>query len=93
MKALWNNIQIAQSNETVIVEGNHYFPKESLDMSFFKDSSTTSLCPWKGEASYYSLEVNGEINQDAAWFYSKPTELAQNIKDKVAFWKGVQVVD
>lgn len=91
MKAIWNGEIIAESDETVVVEGNHYFPPSSIKQEFFKETSTHSVCPWKGTASYYSVEVNGEENADAAWFYPETSELAKNIKGYVAFWKGVQV--
>jgi uncharacterized protein (DUF427 family) len=91
MKAIWNNQVIAESNDTVVVEGNHYFPEDSVKKEFLKDSTTTSHCPWKGDASYYSLEVNGEENKDAVWYYPNPSELAKGIKGHVAFWKGVEV--
>jgi uncharacterized protein (DUF427 family) len=91
MKAIWNNEIIAESDDTVVVEGNHYFPESSLNKEFIESSSTNSHCPWKGDASYYSLNVNGKINADAAWYYPQPSELAKHIKGKVAFWKGVEV--
>ena len=91
MKAIWNNQVIAESDETVVVEGNHYFPPSSINKAFFKESSTHTVCPWKGEASYYSLEVAGKENADAAWYYPETSELAKNIKGYVAFWKGVKV--
>ena len=91
MKATWNNQVIAESNDTVVVEGNHYFPPNSINKEFFKGSETHSVCPWKGTASYYSIEVNGEVNADAAWYYPETSELAKNIKGYVAFWKGVKV--
>jgi uncharacterized protein (DUF427 family) len=93
MKATWNDQLIAESNDTVVVERNHYFPKESIKGDFFKPSATHTTCPWKGEASYYTLEVNGEKNTDAAWFYPNPKEAASNIKDHVAFWKGVKITE
>lgn len=93
MKAIWNNQIIAESNETVVVEGNHYFPPQSINKEFFKDSSTNSTCPWKGLASYYSIEVGGQTNTDAAWYYPEPKSAAAEIKDHVAFWKGVDVVE
>lgn len=93
MKAILNNTIIAESNDTLIVEGNYYFPKESLNMDYFKESKTTTHCPWKGEASYYTVEVPDSVSEDAAWFYREPNELASNIKDHVAFWKKVQVVE
>lgn len=91
MKAIWNNQVIAESNDTVVVEGNHYFPPSSINKEFFKETATHSVCPWKGKASYYSLHVEGEENKDAAWYYPEVSELAKNIKGYVAFWKGVKV--
>jgi uncharacterized protein (DUF427 family) len=91
MKAIWNGEIIAESDQTVVVEGNHYFPVNSLEKKYFKSSDYKTVCPWKGTASYYNIDVNGEINSDAAWYYPEPSELAKNIKDHVAFWKGVQV--
>ena len=91
MKAIWNNKVVAESNDTVVVEGNHYFPKESIKTEYFKGSDTTSVCPWKGTASYYSIEVNGKINEDAAWYYPEPKDAAKQIKDHIAFWKEVEV--
>ena len=93
MKAIWNNIVIAESDDTVVVEGNHYFPMASIVEEYFVPSQTHTSCPWKGEASYYSLSVEGEVNPDAAWFYPAPKEAAAQIKDRVAFWKGVEVVE
>ncbi len=92
MKAIWNGQVIAESDDTIVVEGNHYFPEDSISKEYFKNSSTHSTCPWKGEASYYSLEVEGQSNVDAAWFYPETSDLARQIKDHVAFWKGVEVV-
>lgn len=92
MKALWNGETIAESNDTVVIEGNHYFPADSLKEEYFKPSSTNTVCPWKGTASYYTLEVNGKENKDAAWYYPQPSELAKGIKGRVAFWRGVEVV-
>ena len=91
MKAIWNDTVIAESDDTVVVEGNHYFPHSSINKEFFKETSTHSTFPWKGQASYYSLEVNGEVNEDAAWYYPQASELAKNIENYVAFWKGVKV--
>ncbi len=91
VKAVWNNATIAESDDTVIVENNHYFPLDSVDQSLLRPSATTSKCPWKGTASYHSLEVNGETNKDAVWTYAAPFEAAAQIKDRVAFWKGVKV--
>lgn len=92
-RAIWNNTVIAESEKTVVIEGNHYFPEETIKREYFKDSDTHTTCPWKGIASYYSLEVDGQINKDAAWYYPKTSELAKSIEGKVAFWKGVQVVE
>ncbi|MFY0600932.1 MAG: DUF427 domain-containing protein [Cyclobacteriaceae bacterium] len=91
MKAYWNGQLIAESDDTVVVENNHYFPSDSIKKDFFKESNTNSVCPWKGTASYYSLEVDGKENTDAAWYYPETSELAKNIKGHVAFWKGVEV--
>jgi uncharacterized protein (DUF427 family) len=92
MKAIWNGEILAASDDTVVVEGNHYFPASSLVKSFFESSDRTSHCPWKGDASYYSVVVNGEENVDAAWYYPTPKEAAIQIADRVAFWSGVQIV-
>ena len=91
MKATWNNQTLAESNDTIVIENNHYFPASSVKKEFFKDSKKHTSCPWKGEASYYSLEVDGQKNEDAAWFYPNPKDGAKEIKDYVAFWKGVKV--
>ena len=91
MKAIWNNKVIAESDQTVVVENNHYFPKTAIKQEFFKESDKTTGCPWKGKASYYTLEVDGERNQDAAWYYPDPKNAAKEIQDHVAFWKGVEV--
>lgn len=93
MKAIWNNTIVAESDQTKVVEGNHYFPRESLHKEYFKSSKTTSTCHWKGIAAYYNLEVDGDINKDAAWYHPEPSELASAIKGHVAFWRGVQIVD
>jgi uncharacterized protein (DUF427 family) len=93
MKAIWNNQVIAESNDTIVVERNHYFPKESVKAEYLKPSSTHTTCPWKGLASYYSLDVDGMQNPDAAWFYPDPKEAAANIKDYVAFWKVVKITE
>ncbi len=93
MKAIWNGKVIAESDETVIIEGNHYFPPESIQKEYFKDSGTHTVCPWKGTASYYSIEVDGAVNKDAAWYYPEViTEMAKPVKGRVAFWRGVEVV-
>ena len=91
MKAAWNGTILAESDNTVVVEGNHYFPADSIKREYFRESDTHTICPWKGEASYYNISVNGEVNKDAAWYYPKPKEAAANIKDRVAFWKGVSI--
>jgi len=91
MKAIWNNKIIAESNDTEVVEGNHYFPVESVKKEFLKESDTTSVCPWKGTASYYTLEVDGKTNEDAAWYYPEPKDAAKQIKNHIAFWKKVTV--
>ena len=91
MKATWNGRVIADSDDTVVVEGNHYFPVDSLAREFFVESETVSTCPWKGTAHYYSLAVDGETNPDAAWYYAEPKPDAAEIKDRVAFWKGVRI--
>jgi len=91
MKALWNNQVIAESDQTIIIENNHYFPASSVKQEFIKPSATHTTCPWKGLASYYNVEVNGEQNRDAAWYYPDPKPAAAEIKDYVAFWKGVKV--
>ncbi|MGL1886579.1 MAG: DUF427 domain-containing protein [Reichenbachiella sp.] len=91
MKAIWNGAVIAESQDTIVIENNHYFPAESINQTYFKESGTQSNCPWKGMASYYSLEVEGKENPDAAWYYPKASELAKQIEGYVAFWKGVEV--
>ena len=90
-KAVWNGQVLAESDDLVQVEGNYYFPPESLNREYFTDSETTSRCPWKGEAHYYTLRVDGTLNTDAAWYYPQPKEAAAKIKDRVAFWKGVEI--
>ena len=91
MKAIWNGTVIAESDKTEVVEGNHYFPPSAIKSEFFKPSGTHSVCPWKGTASYYSVVVDGKENNDAAWFYPQPKDAAKQIKDYVAFWRGVEV--
>ncbi|MFN2493377.1 MAG: DUF427 domain-containing protein [Pyrinomonadaceae bacterium] len=91
MKAIWNNSVLAESDDTVVVEGNHYFPPESINRKHFEQSKTKTFCPWKGQASYYNVLVNGETNKDAAWYYAAPKEAAAQIKDRIAFWRGVKV--
>jgi len=91
MKAIWNGAVLAESDETVVVEGNHYFPPDSLHPEFFQGSDHKTLCPWKGEASYLTVMVEGKVNPDAAWSYPNPSEAAMQIKEFVAFWRGVTV--
>jgi uncharacterized protein (DUF427 family) len=91
MKATWNGQTIAESDDTVVVEGNHYFPRDSVKDDFLVDSDKTTFCPWKGTASYFSLSVDGESNADAAWYYAEPKDAAAEIKGRVAFWRGVEV--
>ena len=90
-KAIWNGQIIAESDETVIVEGNHYFPRDSVKSEYLTDSERHTVCWWKGQASYYHIQVDGETNQDAAWYYPTPKPAAKKITDYVAFWKGVKV--
>ena len=91
MKAIWNGAVIARSDDTVVVEGNHYFPAASLDRQYVTFSNHRTTCAWKGQAHYYSLLVNGELNPDAAWYYPDPKPDAEMVKDRVAFWKGVKI--
>ena len=91
--ATWNDTVIARSDDTVVVEGNHYFPIASVGDGILVESDRTSVCPWKGTAKYYSLDVDGERNPDAAWYYPEPKDAASEIKDRVAFWRGVIVTD
>jgi uncharacterized protein (DUF427 family) len=91
MKASWNNAIIADSDETVVVEGNHYFPPDCVNQEYLQPSDTHTNCHWKGDASYYNLVVNGETNKDAAWYYPEPKEAAAEIKDRIAFWRGVTI--
>jgi uncharacterized protein (DUF427 family) len=91
VKATWNGVVLAESEKTEMVEGNHYFPAESINREYFRPSTTHTLCGWKGTASYYHLVVNGQENKDAAWYYPTPLQSAKNIAGHVAFWKGVRV--
>jgi len=93
MKAIWNDIVIAESNETIVIENNHYFPANSINKEYFKPSDTHSICPWKGKASYYSVEVDGIENTDAAWFYPETKHAANQIENYVAFWKGITIIE
>jgi len=91
LKAVWNNTVIAESADTVVVEGNHYFPLASVNTAFLKPSTTTTVCGWKGRANYYTLDFNGSSNPDAVWYYAEPKDAAKQILGRVAFWKGVQI--
>jgi uncharacterized protein (DUF427 family) len=91
MKATWGGATLAESEQTIVVEGNHYFPPDSIKREHFAESATHTTCGWKGEASYYDIVVNGATNKDAAWFYSNPKPAAANIKNYVAFWKGIDI--
>jgi uncharacterized protein (DUF427 family) len=93
MKAIWKGTVVAESNDTVVVEGNHYFPASAVKSEYLLPSNTKTTCSWKGQASYHTLFVNGDANPDAAWYYPEPKDAAANIKGRIAFWKGVQVVD
>jgi uncharacterized protein (DUF427 family) len=93
MKATWNGATIAESHDTVVVEGNHYFPETSLKREYVTFSNHRTSCPWKGQAHYYSLMVDGALNPDAVWYYPEPSEAAAQIKGRVAFWKGVEVTE
>jgi uncharacterized protein (DUF427 family) len=93
MKAVWNGTVVAESDDTVVVEGNHYFPREALRDDLVRASDTHTVCPWKGTASYYSLELDGARSQDAVWYYPEPKNAAKQIKDRVAFWKDVKVTE
>ncbi|MGD8384263.1 MAG: DUF427 domain-containing protein [Lysobacterales bacterium] len=93
MRAIWNNEVIAESDDTIVVEGNHYFPPEAVRTELLRPSKTRTYCPWKGgEASYYSIEAGGRTNPDAAWYYPRTAEAADHIKGRIAFWKGVEIV-
>jgi uncharacterized protein (DUF427 family) len=91
MKATWRGAVLAESDDTVVVEGNHYFPPDSIKREHFSESDHHTICPWKGEASYYHIEVEGETNQNAAWYYPETKDAAKQIKGRIAFWKGVEV--
>lgn len=91
MQAKWNGHIIARSDDTIVVEGNHYFPREAVEDGLLEESATTSFCPWKGTASYYSVKAGGDLNRDAAWYYPEPKGEAEHIKGRVAFWKGVEI--
>lgn len=91
MKATWNNTVLAESDDTVVVEGNHYFPASAVKKQYFQQSDTHTTCPWKGLASYYNVVVGEQVNKDAAWYYPDPKPAAAEIKDRLAFWRGVKV--
>ena len=91
MKAVWQNVVLAESNDTIVLEGNHYFPPEAVNRQYLRPSHTHTTCPWKGLASYYHIDVDGERNEDAAWYYPDPKDAAKKIKNYIAFWKGVGV--
>lgn len=93
MKAVWNDAVLAESNDTIVVEGNHYFPPDSINSEYFKESDNHTKCSWKGTASYYNISVNGDVNKDGAWYYPEPKEEVQNIKGYIAFWHGIKVVE
>lgn len=92
-KAVWKGVVLAESDQTEIVEGNHYFPMDSVKQEYFTPNAQTTVCPWKGTANYYDIQVNGDVNSGGAWFYADPKPAAANIKDRVAFWRGVEVTD
>jgi uncharacterized protein (DUF427 family) len=91
VKAIWNGTTLAESDQTIVVEGNHYFPADAINTEYFQSSDTHTTCSWKGVASYYTVAVDGQANRDAAWYYPAPKEAAENIKGYVAFWRGVEV--
>lgn len=91
MKAKWNGQLLAESDSTIVIEGNHYFPTDSINKDHFQESDTNTICPWKGTASYFDVKVNGDINTDAAWYYPKASQLAKGIEGRIAFWKGVEI--
>ena len=91
MKATWNGQVLAESDKTIVIEGNHYFPADSINKEYFQESDTSSVCPWKGTASYMTVKVNNDVNTDAAWYYPKASELAKGIEGRYAFWRGVEV--
>ena len=93
MKAVWNDKVIAESDDTVMIENNHYFPPDSIRKEYFKPNDDHTTCPWKGEANYYDVLVDGDVNKSAAWYYPEPKDAAEEIKDHVAFWNGVKVVE
>lgn len=92
-QAVWNGVILAESDHTIIVEGNHYFPPDSVKWEYFQDSATHTVCPWKGNASYHNIQVDGKVNKDGAWYYPAPSKLASKIQGHLAFWRGVEVKD
>lgn len=92
-KATWNGAVVAESDKTIVIEGNHYFPPDSIRKELFQPSATHTVCGWKGTASYYTLDVEGKQNPDAAWYYPAPKEAAENVRGRIAFWRGVTVVE
>jgi uncharacterized protein (DUF427 family) len=92
MKAMWKGAVLAESDTTTVVEGNHYFPRSSVNAAYLRESATHTACAWKGLASYYDIVVGADINRDAAWYYPEPSDAARQIKDRIAFWKGILVV-
>lgn len=93
MKAIWNDTVLAESDDTVVVEGHHYFPPDAINEAYFEASDHRTRCPWKGQARYYDIVVDGNRNENAAWYYPQPKDAAQQIEDRVAFWKGVEIVE
>ncbi len=93
MKAIWNGKVIAESNETIKVENNHYFPESSVNKQYLANSQTHTVCPWKGDASYFNIKIDGEVNKDAAWYYPDPKPAAKDLKNYIAFWKGVEITE
>lgn len=93
MKAIYNGKTIAESNETIVIEGNHYFPPNSINKEYFEEATLNTTCPWKGLASYYDVVVDGKRNKEAAWYYKSPSALAKSIKDHVAFWRGIEITE
>ena len=93
MKAIWNNQVIAESDDTIVIEGNHYFPPETIKKEYFEKTDYHTVCPWKGTASYYTLKVDGQENKDAAWYYPDTKEMAKKFENYVAFWKGVEITE
>jgi uncharacterized protein (DUF427 family) len=91
VRAIWNGAILAKSDQTIVVEGNHYFPPDSVNRDYFKESDKHTTCPWKGQASYYDVVVEGKVNKDAAWYYPSPKPAAKQIRDHVAFWRGVKI--